>query len=311
MAFDKNNMPLGMKIVVVIFAIILIISMCLPFFSSCNAPSVPTESPDAAQREEAQPSAATTVAAIDAAYQPQIASLTAKLDADPESLAALGNLGNTCMDWGTALQQASDAGTDEAAAHIEDVFTAAINYYDQYLERDPESRAVRVDRACCEFYAGDEEGAIADLEEFCAENDSFSLAWFNLGVFYYQRGELASAKEAFDKAVEADAVESFNVSTMASIYASMVQAEIDAQETAEAEADASAEAENADGAAADAASAADTSTEEEAADVADEGAAASSAESTDASDAATGDASEDEEERDADHEAADSDGRAE
>lgn len=244
MAFDKNNMPVGMQVVVVIFAVILILSLCLPFFSSCNRPEVPGEAATEQEAEEqvveqAEPS---TVADIDAAFQPQLASLRAKLESDPGNLAALGNLGNVCMDWGTSLQQASDAGTEEAASHIEDVFMTAVSYYDQYLDQDPESRAVRVDRACCEYYAGDEEGGIADLEAFVAEDGSFSPAWFNLGLFKYQQGDLDAALEAFNKSVEADAAESFGVAMMGQVYAQLVQSQI---ESAAAEEQATAEGEQA------------------------------------------------------------------
>ena len=36
MVFDKNNTPGWMKVVIVVFAVILVVSMCLPFFSSCS-----------------------------------------------------------------------------------------------------------------------------------------------------------------------------------------------------------------------------------------------------------------------------------
>ncbi|MBR2834139.1 MAG: hypothetical protein IKE43_00290, partial [Coriobacteriales bacterium] len=107
--FDKNNMPFGMKIVVVIFAVILVVSLCLPFFSSCNLPG--QEPQNTAQEETTQQedegvttANATTAADIDASYEAQKLELESKLESDQNNLSALANLGNLYYSWAQDLK---------------------------------------------------------------------------------------------------------------------------------------------------------------------------------------------------------------
>lgn len=208
MAFDKNNTSLFMKIVIIIFAVILVLSLCLPFFSSCSAATAPTQD-DSAQSTSSS-SEASTVAGIQEQYASLIASLEGKLADDPGSLTYLASLGNNYMDEGVDMQSASDAADNEDV--INEAFTKAVGYYDDYLEAaqgdesvDADSvSAVTVNRAICLFYSGDEDQAVSDLTAFLDETDDYVMGWYNLGAFYAQQGDNDKAKEAFNKVIELD-----------------------------------------------------------------------------------------------------------
>lgn len=290
MAFDKNNTSLFMKIVIIIFAVILVLSLCLPFFSSCSATPSTTQD-DGAQSDSS--TEASTVAEIQAQYASLIESLEGKLADDPDNLTHLASLGNNYMDEGVGMKSASDAADNEET--IAEVFSKAVGYYDDYLEAaaagdaDADSvSAVTVDRAVCLFYSGEENQAIADLSSFLEETDDYVMGWYNLGAFYSQQGDNDQAKEAFNKVIELDPD---NESGIVS-YAQLQLAIIEASEEAAAEE----ETDDADGAEEESA---DEGAADETADVADEADA-----TADDGDAA-GDADADADEADAETDGAD------
>ena len=203
----------AMKVIIVIFAVILVLSLCLPFFSSCSFGGSTAETGDDAVEEVAEVTE-TTVASVDAQYATVISELDSRLAEDPESLVALANLGNNYMEWGSALQGASDAADNEE--HVHEVFEKAVGYYDRYLALN-DSKAVTVNRAICEYYAGSEDLAIADLEEFVASDDTFSPAWVNLGQFYESAGRIDEARAAYNSALEAEIVDSYNMAYYAQL----------------------------------------------------------------------------------------------
>lgn len=299
MAFDKNNTSLFMKIVIIIFAVILVLSLCLPFFSSCSA------TPSTAQDDSAQGDSSTevsTVAEIQAQYASLIESLEGKLADDPDNLTHLASLGNNYMDEGVDMKSASDAADNEET--IAEVFSKAVGYYDDYLEAaaasdaDADSvSAVTVDRAVCLFYSGEEDQAIADLSSFLEETDDYVMGWYNLGAFYSQQGDNEQAKEAFNKVIELDPDNESGIVSYAQLQLAIIEASEEAAEEETDDAD-GAEEESADEGAAD-----------EAADDADE--ADATADGTDDADAtaddgdAAGDADADADEADAETDGAD------
>ncbi len=290
MAFDKNNTSLFMKIVIIIFAVILVLSLCLPFFSSCSATPSTTQD-DGAQSDSS--TEASTVAEIQAQYASLIESLEGKLADDPDNLTHLASLGNNYMDEGVDMKSASDAADNEET--IAEVFSKAVGYYDDYLEAaaagdaDADSvSAVTVDRAVCLFYSGEEDQAIADLSSFLEGTDDYVMGWYNLGAFYSQQGDNDQAKEAFNKVIELDPDNESGVVS----YAQLQLAIIEASEEAAAEE----ETDDADGAEEESA---DEGAADETADVADEADA-----TADDGDAA-GDADADADEADAETDGAD------
>ena len=226
MAFDKNNTSLFMKIVIIIFAVILVLSLCLPFFSSCSATPSTTQD-DGAQSDSS--TEASTVAEIQAQYASLIESLEGKLADDPDNLTHLASLGNNYMDEGVDMKSASDAADNEET--IAEVFSKAVGYYDDYLEAaaagdaDADSvSAVTVDRAVCLFYSGEEDQAIADLSSFLEETDDYVMGWYNLGAFYSQQGDNDQAKEAFNKVIELDPDNESGVVSYAQLQLAIIEA---------------------------------------------------------------------------------------
>ena len=251
MAFDKNNTSLFMKIVI-IFAVILVLSLCLPFFSSCSATPSTTQD-DSAQSDSS--SEASTVAEIQAQYARLIESLEGKLADDPDNLTHLASLGNNYMDEGVDMKSASDAADNEET--IAEVFSKAVGYYDDYLEAaaagdaDADSvSAVTVDRAVCLFYSGEEDQAIADLSSFLEETDDYVMGWYNLGAFYSQQGDNDQAKEAFNKVIELDPDNESGIVSYAQLQLAIIEASEEAAEEETDDAD-GAEEESADEGAAD------------------------------------------------------------
>ena len=284
MAFDKNNTSLFMKIVIIIFAVILVLSLCLPFFSSCSATPSTTQD-DSAQSDSS--TEASTVAEIQTQYASLIESLEGKLADDPDNLTHLASLGNNYMDEGVDMKSASDAADNEET--IAEVFSKAVGYYDDYLEAaaagdaDADSvSAVTVDRAVCLFYSGEEDQAIADLSSFLEETDDYVMGWYNLGAFYSQQGDNDQAKEAFNKVIELDPDNESGIVSYAQLQLAIIEASEEAAEEETDDAD-GAEEESADEGAAD--ETADVA--DETADVADEADA-----ETDGADATAADADE-------------------
>src|SRR5512137_2829107 len=135
---------------------------------------------------------------INAQYQPQVDSLSGVVASQPTSFTALVNLGNTYMDWGGALLQASQNATAPAMQ-----FLGARNAYEQALKVKKDDPAVLGDYAVVLYYTGDTTGAITAAQNAVAVKPDFAVVWFNLGNFYLQQaksgqpGMKAKAIEAY------------------------------------------------------------------------------------------------------------------
>ena len=92
MAFDKNHTSTGMKVVIVLFAVILVVSMCVPFISSCSVTDASSDSSDSSDSSTA--TTTTTVASVKQQYSSILSSLESKLDADENNTTAMASLGN-------------------------------------------------------------------------------------------------------------------------------------------------------------------------------------------------------------------------
>ena len=116
------------------------------------------------------------------------------------------NLGNTYMDWGGALLQASQNATAPAMQ-----FLGARNAYER------RSRSRRTIPRCSATTPwscttpGDTTGAITAANDAVAIKPDFAVVWFNLGNFYLQQaktgavGAKAKAIEAYNKYLQARA----------------------------------------------------------------------------------------------------------
>ena len=209
-------------VLVVILAVVVLSGMFTPKATSSSAPATDagssqqsatntttgaaSASDEGASSEtsstvtDANGNTLSTMDDVNATYGTAERNLQATYDADSSNPVALLNLANGYFDWGDAAQ--SVAKTDDERQHARDLFSKAIELYDQYLQDNPNSNSVIVDRAIATFYTGDHKKAIAALEEFTASNDSFAQAWANLGMFYETDGQTDNAKSAYQKAID-------------------------------------------------------------------------------------------------------------
>ena len=223
MAFNTQQTK-RTQVVVVVTAMVLVVILAAVVLSGAFTPKASSApAPDAGSAQQEQQSAAkdsdsnsstetsatvtdangntlSTMDEVNATYGTAERNLQTTYDADSSNPVALLNLANGYFDWGDAAQ--SVAKTDDERQHARDLFSKAIELYDQYLKDNPNSNSVIVDRAISIFYAGDHKKAIAALEEFTASNDSFAQAWANLGMFYQTDGQTDKAKDAYQKAVD-------------------------------------------------------------------------------------------------------------
>lgn len=246
-----RNLSLGTKIIIIIFAVIMALSMMLPslasFFSAGSEQSeqeqeagedatqdATSESTDAegdeSSDEQADDAAAEgddasaddakesedgkaaeeaadgvpdneTLKSLAEQNAAKVERYEKRLAEDPNNLAALLNLGQTYMNWGYSATYSST--TDEESAYSHGLLDKAVDCFDRYLALN-DSKAVRVDRALCKYYAGDTDGAIKALKKVADDNPDFPLAWANLGMLYETQYDTKKASEAYRKAVETD-----------------------------------------------------------------------------------------------------------
>lgn len=226
MAFNQQQAKRA-QAAVVIAVLVLVIALAVVVLSGGLGPAVPAAAPagssatdqadaSAGQADAAAGSASSaanadahtdasgmelaSMADVDATYGAAEQNLQHAYDKDPANPVALLNLANGYFDWGSAAMHYAMSAEDEA--HVRELFSQAIALYDQYLEQNPQSNSVIVDRAICVFYTGDHTRAIQLLEEFTADNAEFAPAWANLGTFYEADGQTDKARDAYERAVQ-------------------------------------------------------------------------------------------------------------
>lgn len=138
---------------------------------------------------------------IDSQYTDYVADLESQLEEDPENTETLLAVARACSTWGSYVQML--AANDEEAAHGDELLRRSIGYYDRYLELDNASDA-RAERAMCEYYLGDTETAVADLEALTTDDPEYATGWYDLGLLYEAQGLTDDAVAAYQRAAELD-----------------------------------------------------------------------------------------------------------
>ena len=216
-AKPKDGMSLGAKVALTVFAVLMALSMMLPSIaaivgtSSSQDSSSQSQSADSGSSADSSDSGSSSdssdgttdaVAHADEKYQPLVDALETKLSSDSQNLATLLNLGKDYMAWGVTVRYSGS--TDASTSHANELLEKAISYYDQYLALK-DSGAVRVDRALCQYYEEETSEATAALEQLTQDMPDYGPAWANLGMLYESAGNSDQAREAYQKAQEADA----------------------------------------------------------------------------------------------------------
>lgn len=181
--------------------------------SSASGTSSDTSSSASSTGSSSGSNQLSTMESVNAQYGQAQKTLQAQYDADPSNPDSLLKLANGYFDWG--VQAMNAAKTDDDKAHVTDLFNNAIKNYDAYLQKNPDSKSVQVDRAISIFYTGDHAKAIQTLEDFVKGDAKFGPAWANLGMFYENDGRKDDAKKAYENALEADPDNTYGVKTYA------------------------------------------------------------------------------------------------
>lgn len=232
MAFDREQTRRAQGAVVIaalVMAVILLVIVLSGAFKASPGAAAGSTSSASASTSSTSASAASSSAAstgtsssnsglssmadVDTMYGNAEKQLQTKYDADPTNPSALLNLANGYFDWGYAAM--SFAESDDEESHVRDLFQKAVDSYDSYLEANPSSKSVEVDRAIAIYYGGDAMRAIQTLEDFTQDDATFGPAWANLGMFYEGAGRTDDAKAAYRKAVETDPDDTYQVKTYA------------------------------------------------------------------------------------------------
>lgn len=224
-AKPKDGLSLGAKVALTVFAVLMALSMMLPSIaaivgtsssqdSSSQSQSADSGSDSAASSDSSDSSDGTTdaVSQADEKYQPLVDALETKLASDSQNLATLLNLGKDYMAWGVTVRYSGS--TDADTSHANELLEKAISYYDQYLALK-DSGAVRVDRALCQYYEEETTEATQALEQLTQDMPDYGPAWANLGMLYESAGNSDQAREAYQKAQEADADDEYGAKTYA------------------------------------------------------------------------------------------------
>lgn len=228
-----NNLSWQSKVIIVIFAILMGVSMMMPSLAAIfgsgteqTAQDQSAQDTDTSQTDASSDDGSSTVEKIDAAYSTRIESLKKKLESNADNLAYILNLGDTYMQWGA--QVSGVATTDAEKSHATDLLSQAVAYFDQYLAQKP-SNAVANDRALSKFYAGQKDEATKELEDLSQADATYAPTWANLGLIYMQSNRLDDAKAAFTKAEETDQNDEYGAKS----YASQMLAYIEMQQNAQ------------------------------------------------------------------------------
>ena len=235
-AKPKDGMSFGAKVALTVFAVLMALSMMLPSIaaivgtSSSQDSSSQSQSADSGSSADSSDSGSSAdssdsgsssdssdgttdaVAQADEKYQPLVDALETKLSSDSQNLATLLNLGKDYMAWGVTVRYSGS--TDASTSHANELLEKAISYYDQYLALK-DSGAVRVDRALCQYYEEETSEATAALEQLTQDMPDYGPAWANLGMLYESAGNSDQAREAYQKAQEADADDEYGAKTYA------------------------------------------------------------------------------------------------
>lgn len=220
MAFNRNQtrrmqaaLVLGVLAVAVVLLIVVLSGALTPRAATPSGSSSAASATTAAGATSGTASGSESSTDVDASFSVTEQQLKAQYEADPSNPAALLNLANGYFDWGAAAMGA--ATTDEQRAHARELFSKAIDSYNEYLDKNPSSKSVIVDRAISIYYTGDVTRAIQELETFTQEDGSFGPAWANLGMFYEGAGRTDDARAAYERAIEADPDNTYQVKTYA------------------------------------------------------------------------------------------------
>lgn len=134
-----------------------------------------------------------TIDAIALKHTPLIKSREASLAADPGNYELNVLQGQEYFDWAAEVMQSTQGKQGE------DLWTAAVPFYQAALKTRPGDPNVTTDYSIALYYSGETTTAISVVEQVITGNPSFAPARFNAGIFYQAAGDNMKAKAAWEK----------------------------------------------------------------------------------------------------------------
>lgn len=155
MALNKKQTPTWVKGVIIFVAVSFVIGFI---------PIVITGFGGTSASNTGNTGDPTSVTGIAANYQPRIDALNASLQANPENVSMMTDLGHAYYEYAADL---SNNGQSAAAAPL---WVTAISFYDRVLAKEPDNAVLLGNKAFASVYSNSA-GAKAALEAFIATNE--------------------------------------------------------------------------------------------------------------------------------------------
>ncbi len=233
------GMKTWQKVIIVVFAVVMVLSMTVPYFGTIfasltddsDATEETTEettdttdtadSAEATDTEDSVDDEATSdytegvpenLQSLAETYAPEAEPYLARLEDDENDLAAHINLANLYMTWG--YYATISATTDEETTYAYGILSLAIEQYDAYVALH-DSGTARAYKGLCILYQDRADEAIAYLEDVCENYPDSPLAWQYLGICYEQESQTDAAIEAYKQAVATDPDDAYGAKSVA------------------------------------------------------------------------------------------------
>jgi tetratricopeptide (TPR) repeat protein len=155
MALNKKQTPVWVKGVIIFVAVSFVIGFIPIVVAGLGSSS------GSKAGNTGDPTSATSIAAT---YQPTLDALNASLQADPENVGIMSQLGHASYAYAAEL---SNSGQSAAAAPL---WATAISFYDRVLAKEPTNAVVLGNKAFASVYSNSA-GAQSALEAFIATNE--------------------------------------------------------------------------------------------------------------------------------------------
>lgn len=191
MAINKKQTSPWMKGTIITIAVLMVMSVLLPFLTSLGNSTGSTGTKAASGVYE---TAAQT-------YAGRVQANEDKLVTSPNDYATLVDQANAYFDWGQEIQRA--AGEQPVGADIPMWNSAAI-YYERAVKVKPGDKNVLTDMAVAQHYARRSTDAVKTIEQALKLDPKFAQALFNAGIFYGAVGANDKAVDAFTRYLAAD-----------------------------------------------------------------------------------------------------------
>jgi tetratricopeptide (TPR) repeat protein len=114
---------------------------------------------------------------------------------DPKNPSLMLQVGNDYFD----LANEQGRATPPRQVMAQSNFRLAADTYGRYLALKPKDLSARTDRSIAMFYAGDTNGAIAEIKKVLTADPKFEQGLFNLGIFYANAGDSTNAKAVWGR----------------------------------------------------------------------------------------------------------------